>query len=150
MEKTTLCYIEQDDKYLMLHRIKRKEDINKEKWIGVGGHFLDGETSEECLLREVKEETGLTLMSYLLRAKLYFNIDGASQVCYLYTADAFKGILTECDEGELKWFPKSEILNLPLWSGDPIFLKKIMSGSPYFEMVFNYENNKLISYEEKL
>ncbi len=146
---TTLCYIEKDNKYLMLYRNKKKNDINALKWIGVGGHFLAGETADECLVREVLEETGLTLLDYELRGKIIFHIDELMEVCYVYTASNFKGELICCDEGTLEWVNKTEILNLSLWEGDFLFLKNLLNGDPYFEMELLYKNDKLISYEVK-
>ena len=146
---TTLCYIEKDDKYLMLYRNKKKIDVNKGKWIGVGGHFLDNENVEDCLLREVKEETGLELLNYTLRGKLTFYIDDIIEDSYLYTADKFKGNLIDCDEGILKWIAKKDILNLNLWEGDYLFMNKLLNNEPYFEMILVYKNDKLIKWEVK-
>ena len=120
---TTLCYIEQDDRYLMLHRVSKENDINKDKWIGVGGHFEPGESPEECLLREVKEETGLTLFAYRFRGIVTFcSEDAPTEYMCLYTADAFEGSLTSCDEGTLQWIEKDKIESLNLWDGDVLFL----------------------------
>ncbi len=115
-ELTTLCYIEHDDSYLMMHRTKKEKDINKDKWIGIGGHFEYGESPDECLLREVDEETGLTLTSYTARGVITF-IYGENVVEYmhLYTADGFTGEIHECDEGELVWVPKEKVMELPIW-----------------------------------
>lgn len=146
---TTLCYIEKDDKYLMLYRNKKKIDVNKGKWIGVGGHFLDNENAEDCLLREVKEETGLELLNYTLRGKLTFYIDDIIEDSYLYTADKFTGELIDCDEGILKWIAKKDILNLNLWKGDYLFMNKLLNNEPYFEMILVYKNDKLIKWEVK-
>ena len=119
---STLCYIEKDDKYLMLHRTVKENDVNKDKWIGVGGHFEYGESPEECLLREVKEETGYTLTSWAYRGIVTF-VYGEDVVEYmsLYTADGFEGEPIDCDEGELEWVEKSKIETLKLWEGDKIF-----------------------------
>ncbi len=121
MEKsnlTTLCYVEQDGKYLMLHRIKKERDVNKDKWIGIGGHFEPGESPEECLLREVKEETGLTLTGYSFRGIITFSAAGwpVEYMC-LYTADSFEGTLTECNEGTTNFLPP--VLPMPpgIWNG---------------------------------
>ena len=146
-KKTTLCYIENENNYLMLYRNKKKNDINKGKWIGVGGHFLNEETADECLIREVKEETGLDLLEYKLCGKLHFYIDDLYEICYLYKASKFKGELNICDEGELKWIPKDEVLNLNLWEGDYLFLNKILTNNHFFEMKLVYINDKLIEYE---
>ena len=108
---TTLCYIEKDDSYLMLHRIKKKQDVNEGKWIGVGGHFEENESPENCLLREVKEETGLTLTSWRFRGIVTFIAKGwPTEYMCLYTADGFEGTLRECDEGELAWVAKKDVL----------------------------------------
>ena len=149
MEKTTLCYIEKNDCYLMLYRNKKAIDVNKGKWIGVGGHFLEKEDADTCLLREVYEETGLTLLDYTLRGEIVFHIDDIIETCYVYTASNFTGELKECDEGVLKWIPKKEVLNLNLWEADPLFLKKLMNGDPYFKMELIYKNDILISILEE-
>ena len=125
MKLTTLCYIEKDDKYLMIHRIKKKHDVNKDKWIGIGGKFERGESPEDCILRETKEETGLTLTSYRLRGVLTFmynDDDAEMEYIFLYTADGFTGELIECDEGELAWVDKEEVPGLPTWEGGTIIL----------------------------
>ena len=148
MELTTLCYIEKDDKYLMLHRVSKKNDVNKDKWIGVGGHFESGESPEDCLLREVKEETGLTLTSYRFRGILTFNFnDNESEYICLYTADGFEGELRECDEGTLEWVPKDEIDNLNLWTGDKIFFDLLKKDAPFFSLKLQYQGDTLIGCE---
>ncbi len=136
---TTLCYIEKDGKYLMMHRVKKKNDINKDKWIGVGGHFEYGESPEECLLREVKEETGLTLLDYKARGIITF-IYGENVVEYmhLFTSDSFEGDLIECDEGELVWVPVSEVQNLPIWEGDKVFFKLLEECDDFFLLKLRY------------
>lgn len=146
---TTLCYIEKDGQYLMLHRTSKKEDANKGKWIGVGGHFQDGESPEECLLREVKEETGLILTSYRLRGIITFgsNVWG-SEYMFLYTADAFQGTLAPeqmecCKEGTLAWIPKDQIMDLNLWEGDRIFLRMLLEDGPMFSMKLQYKGDRL-------
>jgi len=147
---TTLCYIEKDDSYLMLHRIKKENDLNKDKWIGVGGKFEEGETPEECLLREVKEETGLTLSSYRLRGVITFISDEwGSEYMFLYTADEYEGELSKermdaCAEGELLWVPKSEIENLHLWEGDKIFLRLLQTEERFFSLKLRYEGENLV------
>lgn len=146
VEVTTLCYLEQNDQYLMLYRNKRKNDINGGKWIGVGGHLIEKETIEECLLREVYEETGLTLLSYQLRGILYFDIDGIEEKSYLFTANQFSGELKDCDEGELHWVDKAKINELNLWEGDYYFLERIKSSEDYFEMKLVYKQDRLISH----
>ncbi len=142
-----MCYIEQNDQYLMLYRNKRKKDVNGGKWIGVGGHLIDGETIEQCLLREVYEETGLTLLNYTYCGILHFDIDGLMEDCHLYISDSFKGHLKECDEGELHWVDKKDIRNLKLWEGDYLFLDKINPFKEFFEMKLVYRNDILVEHE---
>ena len=126
-ELTTLCYIEKDGSYLMLHRVKKDKDVNKDKWIGVGGHFEKNESPEECLLREVKEETGLTLTSWKFRGLLTFIAEGwpMEYIC-LFTADGFTGELKACDEGTLEWVKKEDVFKLNLWEGDKIFHRLLL------------------------
>ena len=140
-ELTTLCYIEQDGKYLMMHRVRKKKDINKDKWIGVGGHFEEGESPEECLLREVKEETGLLLTSFRLRGIITFNSgDGCLEYMFLYTADGFEGELTEeCEEGELVWVDQSDVYSLNLWEGDKIFFRLLETEQEVFSLKLTYD-----------
>ena len=140
---TTLCYIEQDEKYLMLHRVRKQNDCNRDKWIGVGGHLEQGESPEDCLLREVKEETGLTLTSFRFRGLITFLLDGLQEYMCLYTADAFTGELTDCDEGELEWVEKSRIESLPLWEGDRIFFRLLEEEHPFFSLKLRYEEGRL-------
>lgn len=139
-ELTTLCYIEHDDSYLMMHRTKKEKDINKDKWIGIGGHFEYGESPDECLLREVDEETGLTLTSYTARGIITF-IYGENVVEYmhLYTADGFTGEIHECDEGELVWVPKEKVMELPIWEGDKIFLRLLNERKEFFSLKLVYD-----------
>ena len=146
MQMTTLCYIENDEKYLMLHRVKKKEDINKNKWIGVGGHANEWESPEECLVREVKEETGLILTSYKFRGIVTFISDECeSETMCLFTADKFTGNIIECDEGELKWVDKKVVPNLPTWEGDAIFLKLLVNDEKrFFSLKLVYEGDKLV------
>jgi 8-oxo-dGTP diphosphatase len=145
MVNTTLCYIGQADRYLMLHRTKKKNDVNEGKWIGVGGKFERDESPEECLLREVREETGLQLTSWQLRAVITFCSDGwETEYMYLFTADRFEGTLTTCQEGELAWIPKTELMDLNLWEGDRIFLRKMMEDDHFFTMKVVYEGDRLV------
>lgn len=148
MELTTLCYIEKDDSYLMLHRVSKQNDVNKDKWIGVGGHFEAGESPEDCLLREVKEETGLTLTSYRFRGLLtfVFNDNEAEYIC-LYTADGFEGEITDCDEGTLEWVSKKKIPELNLWEGDKIFFELLNRNEPFFSMKLVYQGDMLVDCE---
>ncbi|MCD7750965.1 MAG: 8-oxo-dGTP diphosphatase [Lachnospiraceae bacterium] len=147
MKNTTLCYIEKDGAYLLLHRNKKQNDENEGKWIGVGGKFELGEMPEECLLREVREETGLTLLQYQLRGIVTFVSDvWETEYMFLYTADAFAGELTECcSEGELEWIPKKKILGLELWEGDREFLRLLDEDAPFFSMKLCYKGDKLVS-----
>ena len=145
MKLTTLCYIEKDDKYLMLHRVKKETDLNHDKWVGVGGKFEPDETPEECMLREVREETGLTLTKYQFRAILTFLSDEwETEYIHLYTASEFTGTLLECDEGNLEWIPKSEIDKLKLWEGDKIFFKLLRETEDFFSLKLRYEGEKLV------
>lgn len=145
MKLTTLCYIEKDDKYLMLHRVKKENDLNHDKWVGVGGKFEQDETPEECMLREVREETGLTLTKYRFRAILTFLSDEwETEYIHLYTASEFTGTLLECDEGNLEWIPKSEIDKLKLWEGDKIFFKLLRETEDFFSLKLRYEGEKLV------
>jgi 8-oxo-dGTP diphosphatase len=143
---TTLCYIEQDGKYLMMHRIKKEQDINEGKWIGVGGHFEQGESPEECLLREVKEETGLVLTSWRFRGIVTFTADHVlTEYMCLYTADRYEGELNmDCREGVLKWIPKEDVASLNLWEGDRVFLKLLASEEPFFSLKLSYEKDALV------
>ena len=144
MNFTTLCYIEKENKYLMLHRTSKKKDGNKDKWIGVGGHFEKGESPEECLLREVKEETGLELTSYQFRGIVTFISDEwPDEYMCLYTADRYTGDIGNCDEGELVWVEKGKIMDLNIWEGDKIFLKLLTENQPFFSLKLEYKGDKL-------
>ena len=141
-ELTTLCYIERDGKYLMMHRVKKENDINKDKYIGVGGHFEYGETPEECLFREVKEETGLVLTEYQTRGIVTFIYgDEVVEYMHLYTATGFEGEMIECDEGELVWIDKSEVYDLPIWEGDKIFFRLMEEDREYFSLKLVYSKD---------
>ena len=143
---TTLCYIEKNDAYLMLHRVSKKNDINHDKWIGVGGHFEKNESPEDCLLREVKEETGLSLTSWRFRGIVTFVSDGDfNEYMCVYTADGFSGEVRECDEGVLEWVKKEDIEKLELWEGDRIFLRLLAQNAPFFSLKLVYENGVLTS-----
>lgn len=148
MKLTTLCYIEKDNKYLMLHRTKKKQDINKDKWIGVGGHAIGNEDPEMCLLREVKEETGLTLTSYRFRGLVTFISDKVeeTELMCLFTADGFTGEIIDCDEGDLEWIDKSRVLELPTWEGDAVFLKLLIEEDErrFFTLRLVYEGDRLV------
>ena len=133
MKNTSLCYIQRDDEYLMLHRVKKENDENHDKWIGIGGKFEPGESPEECMLREALEETGLTISRWQYRGIVTFVSDEwGTEYMHLFTADGFQGQLKDCDEGELAWIKKSELLRLTLWEGDRIFLRLLDSDEPFF------------------
>ena len=145
MEFTTLCYIEKEEQYLMLHRVKKKQDLNKDKWIGVGGHFEFGESPEECVLREVKEETGLDLISYRLRGIITFVADQKEcEYMFLYTADGYEGEIKDCNEGTLEWVSKDRITKLNLWEGDLIFFDLLKKEIPFFSLKLEYEKDRLV------
>lgn len=146
MKNTTLCYIERGSEYLLLHRTKKEHDENKGKWIGVGGKFEEGESPEECALREVYEETGLTLTSWAYRGIVTFVSDEwGTEYMHLFTADGFTGELGDCSEGELEWIDKSRFLSLPHWEGDKIFLRLLDSGEPFFSLKLSYRGDELVS-----
>lgn len=139
VKNSTLCYIEKDHKYLMLHRVIKKDDVNKDKWIGVGGQFEFGESPEECVLREVKEETGYTLTSYQYRGLVTFVFaDVEMEFMSLFTADGFEGEPIECNEGVLEWVPIEDIENLNLWEGDKIFFRLLEEKIPFFSLKLVY------------
>lgn len=144
MLQTTLCYIEKEDSYLLLHRVSKKNDANKDKWIGIGGKFEDKESPEDCLLREAKEETGLTLTSYRFRGIVTFvSNEYPTEYMFLYTADGFEGEIGPCREGTLEWIKKQDMYSLNLWEGDKIFLKLLEEGHPFFSLKLSYEGDKL-------
>lgn len=148
MEKqyfTTLCYVEKDGKYLMLHRTKKENDINKDKYIGIGGHLEHGETPGECILREAYEETGLKLLNPRLRGMLVFVIDDIDEYTFLYTCTEFEGELKECSEGVLEWIDKECVCDLPIWEGDKVFFDKLKTEESFFTLKLVYENDKLIA-----
>lgn len=143
MINTTLCYIEKDNKYLMLHC--KKQNLNNDKWLGVGGKFEDKESPEDCVLRETLEETGLTLTSYQYRGIITFVSDKyETEYMHLFTADKWTGEIKECDEGELVWVDKSKIAFLPIWEGDKIFFKLFDEKSEFFSLKLCYEGNTLV------
>ena len=149
---STLCYIEKDDKYLMLHRTKKKNDINKDKWLGIGGKFEEGESPEECIVREVMEETGLKLNSYQLRTIVtYVSTNWETEYMYVFTSNEFEGNLIPCDEGELHWIQKNEILQLSLWEGDRIFLERLLKDDyqPFCIDLFYDDKGNLIQHKRR-
>lgn len=142
---TTLCYLEKDGAYLMMHRVKKKRDLNQGKWIGLGGHIEPGESPEECIVREVFEECGLQLVSYRLRGIITFSPQGdGTEYMFLYTADQFYGELTECKEGELEWVLKEQIYNLSLWQGDRLFLDLLRTREEFFSLKLSYQDDILV------
>ena len=138
MHNSTLCYITRGDEVLMLHRVKKKNDVNQDKWIGIGGKFEADESPDECLLREAKEETGLTLTRWQCRGVVTFLTNGPwdGEYMYLFTADGFEGELKECDEGFLDELPK--------WEGDQIFLDLLWQDAPFFLLKLRYDGDKLV------
>lgn len=146
MTITTLCYIENNEQYLMLHRTKKQNDINQGKWIGVGGHVENEESPEECLVREVKEETGLTLTSYRLRGLVSFiNSECESELMCVFTADEYTGNLITCEEGDLQWIAKTQVPDLPTWEGDRVFLELLLSDEQrFFSIKLQYEGDRLV------
>ena len=146
MKNTSLCYIERDGCYLMLHRTKKVNDENHDKWIGVGGKFEEGESPEECMLREVKEEPGLTLTAWRYRGIVTFVSDEwGGEYMHLFTADGYSGELKSCDEGELEWVEKQRLPALPIWEGDKIFLRLLDSAQPFFSLKLCYAGERLVS-----
>ena len=146
MRSCTLCYLENDrGEYLMLHRVKKEHDVNRDKWIGVGGKFLEDESAEECLIREVREETGLTLTQYRFRGVVTFVAQGwETEQMYLFTAHGWTGTMAEgCDEGDLEWVPKSRVEELPIWTGDKIFLRLMAQEHPVFLLKLEYIGDTL-------
>ena len=145
MRQTTLCYIEKDDCYLMLYRNKKKNDPNEGKWVGIGGGIEEGETPDQCVVREVREETGLELTEYKYRGLVHFVSDiWEDEEMYLYSGYAYNGQLSSiCDEGELKWIPIAEVGDLRLWEGDKCFLEPMRNGCEDFEMTLRYEGDNL-------
>lgn len=146
MKETTLCYIERDTEYLMLHRIKKEEDVNKDKWIGIGGRIEEGETPVQCILREAKEETGLELLSCNYRGVVHFRSDCyEDEDMHLFTSDVYTGKLIECDEGVLEWIDRDKLYDLPMWEGDKLFLGLIRTKVDFFDLVLQYKGEKLVA-----
>lgn len=148
---STVCYIEQEGKYLMLHRTKKKNDVNQDKWIGVGGKFEDKESPEECVIREVQEETGLTLQEYQLRGVVTYVADEwETEYMYVFTATKVTGeMASDCVEGDLQWVEKDKLLDLNLWEGDKLFLRKMAEGCRFFSAKFVYDGNRLMEHTIK-
>lgn len=145
MKNTTLCYIEKDGCYLLLHRVKKENDLNRDKWVGIGGKFEENESPEDCLFREVREETGLTLTDYRYCGIVTFVSDRwEGEYMHLFHASGFTGELIECDEGNLEWVPKAEFSRLEQWEGDRIFLKLMEDRVPFFSLKLCYEGDRLV------
>lgn len=149
MIETVLCYLEKDDSFLMLYRNKKINDINHGKWIGVGGHIEENETPEEAIKREVKEETNLDLLACHKIGVILFKNENKVETMHVFTSKDFRGKLSNCDEGELKWVKKAEMSHLSLWEGDRIFLPNLINGGPYFSYQFDYIEDRLISYKNQ-
>lgn len=145
MLNTTLCYVTRGSQVLMLHRVKKKADINKDKWIGIGGKFENEESPDECLLREAKEETGLTLTSWQCRGVVTFLNDCCEgEYMYLFTADGFTGEMIQCKEGDLQWVEREFLDTLPKWEGDRIFLDLLWQNAPFFLLTLRYHGDTLV------
>ena len=148
---SSLVYVEKDGKYLMLHRVKKQNDLNKDKWLGVGGKFEFGESPEQCALREACEETGLTLESIRYRGIVTFVYGDITEYMHLFTNDVFSGELKDCDEGTLEWIDKSLVKNLPVWEGDKLFFELLeREDVPFFSLKLVYEGDKLVHSETKI
>ena len=144
-KNTTLGYIERDGAYLMLHRVKKENDLNHDKWVGIGGKFEDGESPEECMCREALEETGLTLHAPRLRGIVTFvSNEWDNEYMFLYTCTDFSGELIECNEGDLEWVPMERVPDLPIWQGDKIFLDLLCRDAPFFSLTLQYEGDDLV------
>ena len=145
MKNTTLCYIEKDGCYLLLHRVKKENDLNRDKWIGIGGKFEENESPEDCLRREVREETGLTLTDWRYCGIVTFLSDRwEGEYMHLFYSADFTGALRDCDEGTLEWVPKERFAQLPQWEGDKIFLRLMEDGAPFFSLKLRYEGDRLV------
>ena len=144
MRNTTLCHIEKNGCYLMLHRVKKENDLNRDKWVGIGGKFEDKESPEEANLRETLEETGLTLKNAEYRGIVTFVSDKwETEYMHIFYADKFEGTVKEWDEGELCWVNKKDIFSLPIWEGDKIFLRLLDEKTPFFSLKLEYMGERL-------
>ena len=143
MHNSTLCYITRGNDVLMLHRVKKKNDINKDKWIGIGGKFEKDESPDECILREAMEETGLTLTDWCRGIVTFLNTQCDGEYMYLFTADGFEGTIKECDEGDLQWVSREFLYSLPMWEGDKIFLDLLWQDAPFFLLTLRYDGDQL-------
>ena len=144
MRNTTLVHLEKDGCYLMLHRVRKEADENRDKWVGIGGKFESGESPEDCALREVLEETGLTMHSWRYRGIVTFVSDEwGTEYMHLFHSDDFSGSLMDCDEGDLEWVDKQRVLHLPIWEGDRIFLRLLDTDEPFFSLKLCYSGDRL-------
>lgn len=144
MKNTTLCYIERDGQYLMLHRTMKENDLNHDKWIGIGGKFEHGESPEECILREFREETGLELVKWAYRGIVTFVSEDWCEYMHLFTATQVKGVMRECDEGTLEWVEWDRIASLPIWEGDKVFLRLLCERESFFSLKLVYQGERLV------
>ncbi len=150
MLSTTLCYLENHrGEYLMMHRVKKERDVNRDKWVGVGGKLEENESPDQCLLREVREETGVTLERFRFRGVVTFLSDGwEGEYMYLFTADRWSGeFRTDCPEGELEWVSKDRVPELPIWEGDKLFFRLLEEDRPAFLLTLAYEGDRLVRAE---
>lgn len=148
MIETTLIYLKKDNKYLMLHRTKKENDINENKWLGIGGKLEPNETADECIKREVKEETGLDLISFKRRGYImFYNTKCVTEKIYLYESSDFSGDIIDCNEGDLSWVPIDKVMDLNLWDGDRVFLKELINTNNDIAIEFHYDGDKLIDYK---
>lgn len=146
MKNTTLCYIERDESYLLLHRVKKENDLNRDKWVGIGGKFEENESPEDCLLREAREETGLELTKFRYCGIVTFVSDRwEGEYMHLFHATDFRGTIRECDEGVLQWVKKEDFARLPQWQGDGIFLRLMEEKVPFFSLKLVYRGDILQS-----
>lgn len=146
MKNTSLCYIECGREYLMLHRVKKENDENRDKWIGIGGKFEEGESPEECMAREMREETGLTPRAWRYRGIVTFVSDEwGTEYMHLFTCNDFTGTIRECDEGDLEWIDREALLSLPIWEGDKIFLRLLATDAPFFSLKLCYSGSTLVN-----
>ena len=148
MDKTVLAYIKKDGQFLMLYRNKKKQDINKGKWIDIGGHLEQGESKEQALVREIKEETGLDVLHYIYRGELLFLNNDFEEVMYLYLVDEVSGDLIECDEGELAWIKEDDLMSLNMWEGDYKFLPLLINTNEFIRLELRYSDDQLVEVKE--